>query len=71
MSEKSDLMRYIPHLLIVVGLLALVFAYWGINTVAGRRRFDEMAGIFPFGVGVLGAVAILAGIVWLIIRLRS
>jgi hypothetical protein len=63
------LMRHIPQLLCVIGFLALVFAYWGINTVAGRRQFDEMAGMIPLG--VLGALAILTGIVWLIIRLRS
>jgi hypothetical protein len=69
-SRNLDLMRYIPHLLCAIGFLALVFAYWGINTVAGRRQFDEMAGMIPFGVGVLGALTILIGIVWLIVRLR-
>jgi hypothetical protein len=64
-------MRYIPPLLCVIGILAVIYGYWGLNTVAGRRRFDEMAGIIPFGIGVLGALAILAGLIWWIIRLRS
>ncbi len=71
LRELADVMRYIPQLLCASGFLALVFAYWGIYTVAGRRQFDEMAGMIPFGIGVLGAFAILTGTVWLIIRARS
>jgi hypothetical protein len=36
------------------------FGYWGLNTVAGRARFDEMAGIIPLaamaGAGLLAVV---------------
>lgn len=63
-------MRYVPQVLITVGLIAIVFGWWGLNTVAGRRQFDEMAGMIPLGAGVIGAVALLAGIVWFVVRLR-
>jgi hypothetical protein len=64
-------MRYVPHLLCVVGFLAVAFGYWGINTVAGRRRFDEMAGMIPLAIGVGGAFAVVVGLVWFLVRLRS
>lgn len=64
-------MRYLPQILCVLGILALLFSYWGINTAAGRRQFDEMAGMIPFGVGILGAVLLLAGLIWLVVRWRS
>ena len=65
------MIRYLAALLCAIGILAMIFGYWGVNTVAGRRRFDEMAGIIPFSIGVAGAVVLLIGIVWLVIRLRS
>ena len=37
----------IAKILIVAGLLAAVFGYWGVYTESGRREFDEMAGIIP------------------------
>ena len=64
-------MRYIPLLLCAAGFLAIVFGYWGVATVDGRRRFDEMAGMSPLAVGVLGAAFLIAGAVWLLIRWRS
>lgn len=64
-------MRYLPQLLCAVGFLALVFGYWGVKTVSGRRQFDEMAGMIPMAAGFLGAVCVLGGILWLILRLRS
>jgi hypothetical protein len=64
-------MRYLPQLLCFIGVLALVFAHWGINTVSGRRVFDEMAGMIPMAVGLLGLLAILGGAVWLFVRSRS
>ena len=64
-------MRYAPHLLCVIGLLAVLFAYWGVNTVSGRRNFDEMAGMIPMAAGVLGVIGIAVGLVWLVVRLRS
>jgi len=50
-----------------LGLVLLLFAYWGIETARGRRAFDEMAGMIPFGAGVLGALLVVVGVVVFII----
>jgi uncharacterized protein (DUF697 family) len=42
--------------LLILAVACEVFAYWGMNTVAGRRAFDEMAGIIPFAAGVFGGL---------------
>jgi hypothetical protein len=64
-------MRYLPPILCVLGILAMIYGYWGLSTVAGRRRYDEMAGIIPFSIGAVGALAILGGVIWLVVRMRS
>ena len=43
--------------LLAIGLA--VFCWWGLFTSAGRRAFDEMAGMIPWFAGVLAAVAAL------------
>ena len=35
----------------LAGIACELFAYWGLNTVRGRRAFDEMAGMIPLAVG--------------------
>jgi len=40
--------------LVVLGLCMAVFGWWGVETVAGRAVFDEMAGIIPLVTGVAG-----------------
>lgn len=48
---------------LAVGLAGL--AWWGIFTVAGRHAYDEMAGIVPFGAGLLAAIlAVCAMVAW-------
>jgi hypothetical protein len=44
--------------LAAIGLGLGVFAWWGINTRAGNRAFDEMAGMIPFFAGVAGGVLV-------------
>lgn len=44
-------------LTIGLGLLALCF--WGLETAGGQAAFPEMAGIFPFYCGGLGAGIVL------------
>ena len=43
---------------LAIGLLG--FGYWGTATDAGQRRFDEMAGMIPYGAWYLGLL--LAGV---------
>lgn len=61
-------MRHLPALLFAIALACLAFGWWGLNTTAGNHRFDEMAGIVPFAVGVLGWVLVLAAVVVLVLR---
>lgn len=59
-------MKRTPTLLAALGLALVLFAWWGIETAAGRRRFDEMAGIIPFWAGIAGALLLAAALgAWL------
>ena len=46
----------------LLGLTCLAFAWWGLNTVAGRRTYDEMAGMIPLCAGVAGVFLIVVSI---------
>ena len=63
-------MRRLGILLIAVAVLALGFGGWGTYTVAGRRAFDEMAGILPRLSLGLGGVLLCSGFLvgWLKLR---
>nr|WP_314074188.1 hypothetical protein [uncultured Roseococcus sp.] len=39
------------------------FAWWGLLTTEGSRRFDEMDGMIPFAAGVLSALLALGGVI--------
>lgn len=54
-------MRLAGIILIVISLGMGLFCYWGIYTESGRRRYDEMAGMIPFFVGIAGGVLLLVG----------
>lgn len=64
-------MRMMPLVLVVLGLAGLCFAWWGLNTSAGRQRFDEMAGMIPWGLGVVGGILVILGVIWGILRARA
>lgn len=49
--------------LLVAGACLVAFGWWGVETVAGRRRFDEMAGMIPMAAGALGVLVALL-LVW-------
>ena len=60
-------MSRIALVLLLVGVALAAFGWWGTKTDAGRRRFDEMAGIIPelswwAGCGI-GAI----GIIWVVV----
>ncbi len=58
-------MRYLPLLFLIAALACFAFAYWGIETPSGRQSFDEMAGIIPMGIGLVGAVLMGAAVaIW-------
>jgi hypothetical protein len=59
-------MRFLPPVLLSVGAACLAFAYWGLKTPAGRRAYDEMAGIIPMAAGLLGVMlCVVALALWL------
>ena len=47
--------------LLALGAGLLGFGLWGTRTAAGRRAFDEMAGMVPLAALALGAVLLLVG----------
>ena len=47
----------------MAGALLLAFGWWGVETPAGRHRFDEMAGIIPEAARALGALLLLVAVV--------
>lgn len=49
-------MNYRLKFIAVLGVILLVFAWWGLETAAGQQQFDEMAGMIPFGSGLVGAL---------------
>lgn len=54
-----------PLILLCIAIACELFAYWGLSTVAGRREFDEMAGIIPFAFVPLGFLcALTAALLW-------
>jgi hypothetical protein len=58
--------------LLVIALPLEVFAYWGLFTEAGGRAFDEMAGLFPFYAGLLGAgLALCGALLWWVAARRA
>lgn len=48
----NSLMKQLAMGLTLVSLAGMVFSWWGLETVSGRRHFDEMAGIIPLVTGV-------------------
>lgn len=64
-------MRLIPVYLLFLALLAITFAWWGLETEAGRRNFDEMDGLYPFFTGIGGLVLMALSLLLLILQRRK
>jgi len=52
-------MKRFAVLLALLSLAGMIFGWWGMETVAGRRYFDEMAGIIPLLTGVASFILLL------------
>ncbi len=64
-------MNTVALIVTVSALLALAFGAWGQFSEAGRREFDEMAGILPFVSWYAGiGLAVLAAILWVVLARR-
>lgn len=64
-------MRVARTVLLVLGLIALGFGYWGAVTPSGHRVFHEWEVVLPIFVGCVGTFLLLvAGILWLVDYMR-
>ena len=51
-------MKLFAIVLALVAVAGMAFGWWGLETVSGRRHFDEMAGMIPLFAGV-GSIMLL------------
>lgn len=51
-------MKLFAIVLALVAVAGMAFGWWGLETVSGRRHFDEMAGMIPLFAGV-GSIILL------------
>lgn len=64
-------MRVVRIGLLVAGLIASGFGYWGSMTRSGHRVFHEWDVVLPIFVGCVGLVLLpAAGVVWMIEVIR-
>jgi len=64
-------MRLAGIFLAVVATGAGVFAWWGLFTAAGQRRYDEMDALYPALAGIAAAVLLIAGTALVALSLRK
>ncbi|MEP2980350.1 MAG: hypothetical protein ABJO86_12740 [Lentilitoribacter sp.] len=64
-------MRLIPLYLLFLALLAITFAWWGLETKLGQQSFDEMDGLYPFFTGIGGLVLMALSLLLLILQRRK
>lgn len=64
-------MRLVPVYLIVLSLIAITFAWWGLETDSGRQNYDEMDGLYPFFTGICGLVLMVLSLLLLILQKRK
>lgn len=64
-------MKRLAAWLALVGVCGMVFGWWGLETTAGRRQFDEMAGIIPLATGAGAFLLLLIScLIYLVARRR-
>ncbi len=52
-------MKLFAIILALLSFAGMIFGWWGLETTAGRRHFDEMAGMIPFFTGLASIVLLL------------
>jgi hypothetical protein len=55
-------MRLATIVLYVLAAALGTFGWWGTQTAAGRRHYDEMAGMIPLFAGLAGGVLLVGGL---------
>jgi len=56
-------MKMVAIVLALVAVAGMAFGWWGLETVSGRRHFDEMAGMIPFFAGVGSVILLLLAVI--------
>ncbi len=56
-------MKIAAFVLLFIGMPLSIFGYWGSQTVAGRKKYDEMDGIIPIFSLYLGVVLVIIGLI--------
>ncbi|MEQ8481524.1 MAG: hypothetical protein RIC18_12775 [Hoeflea sp.] len=51
-------MKGLAIILALLAVAGMIFGWWGLETVSGRRHFDEMAGMIPLFAG-FGSIVLL------------
>jgi len=64
-------MKVTAIIIFVLGILSVAYGYWGVFSAAGSRTYDEMDGLIPFAVLIIGIVLLIAFIILnIVIRRR-
>ena len=64
-------MKVTAIIIFVPGILSVAYGYWGVFSAAGSRMYDEMDGLIPFAVLIIGIVLLIAFIILnIVIRRR-
>ena len=58
-------------ILSVLGSILLLFGCWGRYSEAGKSKFDEMAGMIPYGAYYLGIILVIISIILFLVRSKS
>ena len=61
-SYSHSSMRTTSFVLAALAVVCGAFSYYGLGTAAGRRQFDEMAGILPLAAGAGAALFAIGGL---------
>ncbi|WP_339765601.1 hypothetical protein [uncultured Hoeflea sp.] len=56
-------MKLFAIFLALISLAGLIFGWWGLETISGRRHFDEMAGMIPLFTGIISLVLLMVATV--------
>ena len=63
-------MKTISRVLLLAAIGCLVYGYWGAFTGPGNEVYDEMSGMVPFFILVIGIILFIVAVVLMIILRR-
>ena len=54
-------------IILIIGILLVVYGYWGVFTESGSKVYEGMSGMIPFYLGLILGGSLLSG--WLVYRI--